>query len=168
MFIRGAIAAGGRAAAAFSLLLLLVLPAAAPAGAQPLQLRLGAPVNLVIGADGVLPGGGLAPAVNESTVLEWRPDRDISKIIVSTWAPGQSFSLTIEAFDVEGIGTPSSPIALVHGMMPQDLLRNLTRNPPINRSSASIRYTATAPQINGVPVQSGVDIHTVTFTLTEQ
>jgi hypothetical protein len=147
----------------------LVALAAAQADAQTLQLEVsGGPVVLTLDGARLGHGGGLLSAEHATSRLSWRPNWNPCKIVVSTHSPGQAFQLSVAVFDLEGIGTPLAPVALVDGMFPQDLVRDLQRDPPINTGRGTLRYVAEASVEQGNSISAGADVHVVTFTIVEQ
>lgn len=123
------------------------------------MLLIGGPVDLYI--DGSMIVGGQPVATDASTVLRWEGRRRPKKITVETSAPGQVYTLTAEVVGVTGRGMALPPVTLVDGMFPQDLVRDIKNK---QDGQGFVQYTATV-----VPGQgAGEDVHTVTFTLTDQ
>jgi hypothetical protein len=123
------------------------------------MVLLGGPIELHV--DGSTVVGGESVASDASTLLLWVGRRRPKKITVETSAPGQVYALRVEVVGALGRGTAQPPITLVDGMSPQDLVRDIR-----NRQSGLgfVRYTASV-----APGQeSGEDVHTVTFTMTDQ
>jgi hypothetical protein len=108
-------------------------------------------------------GGDLADDEDSNTMLIWMKPSYKSKVTVSTFAPDQKFVLTIEAKKVKN-GKSVGAIRLVDGMLDTDLIVDLKKD-RIGR--ATIRYRAESNIESGNSVDDGMDIHTVTFTLTE-
>lgn len=142
-----------------------LLLASAPVSAQGNYVNIGGG-SVELRVSSAIAGGEPIPAVSSSTVLSWSftaNNRD--KIIVSTSAPGQRFTLRVAALNVQGAGVAQPEVTLTHGMLPADLIREITRRRP---GSATLRYTAqpTAAQGNSGP--GAGDFHTVTYTVTSQ
>lgn len=104
------------------------------------------------------------PSSHKNTHLHWyKPNRQ-SKITVSTFCMGQLFTLQAEANNVKK-GVSVGAVLLRDGMAATDFIVNI---PPQENGHAKITYVASATLDQGNSVESGADVHTVTFTLTEQ
>lgn len=123
------------------------------------MVLLGGPVELYV--DGSTVVGGQSVASDTSTLLLWVGRRRPKKITVETNAPGQVYTLRVEVVGAIGRASAQPPVTLVDGMFPQDLVRDIR-----NRQSGVgfVRYTASVAPGQG----SGEDVHTVTFTMTDQ
>lgn len=101
------------------------------------------------------------PTVTDASAkLIWNRLRRPSKILVSTMAPGQQFGLSVEAERVKR-GVAVGKVQLVDGMPSVELIvdAGLKRN-----GQCVLKYTASATPQQGI----GQDVHTVTYTVTEQ
>ncbi len=101
---------------------------------------------------------------NNSTRLMWGKRKRRSKVTVSTFSPGQKFDLEIEARRTKN-GKSTGSIKLVDGMMDTDLIVNINKK---KSGSARIRYVAKAGIEQGNTETEFADVHTVTFTITDQ
>lgn len=153
----------------------------------------GGAVSLSIGSAPA--GQNPAPAEDASTRLRFQEREDaIYKIVVSTSAPNAQFDLYVQARNVRGGGITQAEVALVDGMAPADLIRDIDvcdgdapggpppgsgsppgrgpppdrgppgGGPPFCRGDATLRYRAVAEARDG----KGADTHQVRFTILAQ
>ena len=114
----------------------------------------------------LLAGLDLRPDEDASTRLLWLfGPRRVSKIVVSTVAPGQSFRLFTEPRSVLQ-GTAMPEMQLIDGAPSQDFIRNIPRRTFIG--AARVYFRAEAPAALGNSQLNGNDNHTVYFTWTAQ
>jgi hypothetical protein len=133
--------------------------------AQPPPVKIsGGNVAMTISSG--LPGGELAAVVNTSTTLNYRRENFLTKITVTTFCPGQDFTLKVVATNVTA-GTAAPEITLTHGMLAVDFITNIPRKPP-STGSCTLRYTASATFAQGNSAEVGNDVHTVTYTILAQ
>ena len=137
--------------------LALALTASAAPRAQYLAL-VGGPVELRLTAA----SDGTAMGSDATTWIEWEGFRRPKKITVETSAPGQAFALEVGVVGLQGGGDALPPVALVDGMGPRDLVRDIKNR---KHGSGYVQYTAIATVDGGY---GGTDDHLVTFTLTDQ
>lgn len=109
-------------------------------------------------------GESVATAENDSSVLSWGRTRSKSKVTVLTFSPGQRFSLSVEAKKPTN-GKSKGAIDLVDGMKATDLIYNIANKKP---GSAVLIYRAEAHIDYGSTETDPSDIHSVTYTLTDQ
>ncbi len=133
----------------------------AAAQKNSLQLVNYGPVTLNLSR--MMASGDLEAEDDSKTVLVWSRPMHNSKVTVSTFAPDQKFVLTVEAVKVKG-GRAVGAVRLVDGMLDTDLIVGLKRK---KHGRARIRYRAESAVEDGNSVDDGLDVHTVTFTLTE-
>jgi len=116
--------------------------------------------------DARLSGTGDVAAVDEddSTQLTWKGAKRRSKVTVSTFSPGQRFDLFVEATEARN-GVASGQIQLRDGMMPTDLIVNISRK---KKGTSRIRYLAQASIEQGHTSMDVSDIHHISFTMTDQ
>ena len=109
-------------------------------------------------------GSGPSSDSDDSTNLIWSNAKNKSKVTVSTFSPDQQFGLFVEAVDVDNARSGGT-IRLIDGMMDTDLIVNIK-----NKESGSARlvYTAEATIDQGSSDDGYSDVHTVTYTLTDQ
>lgn len=147
----------------FHILLLAATLATSPlvqrAEAQRLVLQGPAVVQLDISPDMT----GYGSDEDADTRLRWRQVRNPSKVTVSTFAPGQTVRLTVDPENVVR-GTPVGTVMLTDGMPDANLIVNITHR---GAGSADLRYTAQIDAEDGLP-PGGTEVHTVTYTITEQ
>lgn len=141
------------AAAAVLLLVLATAPHAQS------MLLLGGPVELYV--DGSTVVAGQSVATDASTMLQWEGRRRPKKITVETQAPGQVYTLRVAIVGLSGDGMPQPEVTLVDGMFAQDLVRDIKNK---KEGRGFVRYTASVAPGQAV----GEDVHTVTFTLTDE
>ncbi len=123
------------------------------------MLLIGGPVELVV--DGSTVVAGQSVATDASTMLQWEGRRRQKKITVETSAPGQVYALRVMVVGKTGDGTPQPEVTLVDGMFAQDLVRDIKNK---KEGQGFVRYTASVAPGQGI----GEDMHTVTFTLTDE
>ena len=146
-------------------MILLLLPIlGTSAHAQKSGLRLvGSPAIQL----NVVPSGlssSTAQDKDSSTRLLWGKRKRRSKVTVSTFSPGQKFDLEIRAMRIKN-GKAAPRIRLVDGMMDTDLIVNINKQ---KSGSARIQYVAKVSLEQGNTETEFADIHTVTFTITDQ
>lgn len=107
--------------------------------------------------------GNLVPDEDSNTRLVWTEPSYRSKVTVSTFAPDQKFILTAEATRVKN-GKSVGAVRLVDGMLDTDLIINIKKK---KSGWARISYRAESSIQDGNSMDDGMDVHTVTFTLTE-
>ncbi len=144
------------------LVTMVTLPREVTAQNGSLRIRNAPVVNLELRGAGL--DGEILPVSDERTRITWKDSRTDSKITVSTFAPGQRFSLTVEAIQVKN-GSSAGRITLEDGMMDKDLIRNIRKH---KKGGAKLRYRASARMDQGNSLDAGMDVHTITFTLTER
>lgn len=148
--------------AILGLLLFLLTPSCADA--QPSSLYLvGAPsvrLNARVGAIAT----ATAKDSDDTTSLVWNGQEHKSKVTVSTFSPGQKFDLYVEAIRCRN-GKSAGPIKLVDGMMAANLIVNIRQK---KKGSAIIRYSVEARLEQGNTDTDLTDVHTVTYTITDQ
>jgi len=105
-----------------------------------------------------------AESTDDSTTLFWGRPGTRSKVTVSTFSPGQRFDLFVEAEGVRN-GKSNGAVQLVDGMMDTDLIVNIKSR---KWGSARLRYTASASVEQGSTSTDFSDVHTVTYTITDQ
>lgn len=112
---------------------------------------------------------GMEPTIvtNTTASLQFQKQNRITKITVSTTAPGQNFNLTVVATAVGG-GTAAPAVSLVDGMLAMDFITGIPRRPPAGSFNATLLYTASATFAQGNSAELGNDVHTVTYTLVAQ
>lgn len=101
---------------------------------------------------------------DDSTLLIWGRRKQKSKVTVSTFSPGQRFELTIEAASTRN-GKSTGSIKLVDGMMDTDLIVNIQKK---KAGLARLRYVANVTLEQGNTETEFADVHTVTYTITDQ
>jgi len=129
-------------------------------GTSYAQLNLTGNGNTTINS--ALPGGQPNDAQNETSRLRIRRQAGvITKVTVATYCPGQKFSLRALATGNED-GVPAPEVILVHNAPAVNFLVNIPAGSAQFRTR--IRYTASATYNQG----TGIDPHTVTYTLVAQ
>lgn len=124
---------------------------------------------LTLRIDAAVPGGELLPVTDSSTELSWSGGGGgTSKITVETFCPGQSFALYVGAQVTSGQGIEEPEVALVDGMLPADLIRNIPRTGGSRQGTATLTYRAVATVADGSSSSVGDDLHTLTYTITAQ
>ncbi len=144
--------------------LLLVLPAPSGAQAQRSGLYLsGAPaIRLSARIGGI--ATSIARDSDDTTTLIWSGRKQSSKVTVSTFSPGQKFDLYVEATHSKN-GKSVGRVKLVDGMMETNLIVSIKRK---KMGSASLRYSVAASLEQGNTDTDLTDVHTVTYTITDQ
>jgi hypothetical protein len=138
-----------------------------PASAQVRRLSVeGGPLLLAIGTTGGFAGQELPPVVSTATGLSWQWVGQMAKITVTNSAPGQRYTLRLEATNITTSGTAQPEITLADGMFARDLIRNITHQGSGVPGSCVLRYTASATIAQGASPTP--DQHLITFTLIEQ
>lgn len=84
----------------------------------------------------------------------------LDKVTVGTVCPNQQYVLRVTAFNAIN-GTPLTTRTLQDGLPDKDLILNIVHRVD---GSAGLRYDASASAADGF----GMDVHTVTYTLTSQ
>jgi hypothetical protein len=123
------------------------------------MLLIGGPVDLYV--DGSTVVAGQSVATDASTMLQWEGRRRQKKITVETRAPGQVYTLRAVVVGLSGDGAAQPEVTLVDGMFAQDLVRDIKNK---KEGRGFVQYTASVAPGQGI----GEDIHTVTFTLTDE
>ncbi len=136
------------------LIALAVFGLHAVAAAQTLAIHGGLQIELLM--DPVY-----APtATDESARMNWTKVSTLSKVTVSTYAPGQQYNLLVEAVNPKR-ATSMGEVQLSDGAPAMDLVRDIQTR---GGGHADLRYTThvTASESHGQ------DVHTITYTLTVQ
>ncbi|MGB6647310.1 MAG: hypothetical protein WBG01_02095, partial [Bacteroidota bacterium] len=103
---------------------------------------------------------------NTSTIILWVNGTAARKISVATICPGQHFTLSVLATNTNG-GIPAPEVQLTDGMLGVDFITDI---PPRGAfiSWCTLGYTASATFEQGNSLELGDDLHTVTYTITDQ
>jgi hypothetical protein len=113
-----------------------------------------------------LPGQQPLPATSTSSMILWINGTQARKISVATICPGQKFSLSVLATGVTA-GVPAPEVQLADGMLGVDFITDIPPRGPF-LSWCRLGYTASATFEQGNSLELGDDIHTVTYTITDQ
>ncbi|NQV71836.1 hypothetical protein HQ496_01840 [bacterium] len=106
----------------------------------------------------------VATAEDESSIISWGRTSSKSKVTVTTFSPGQRFALFVEAKNATN-GKSKGRIGLVDGMKATDFIVNIANKRP---GSATLFYLAEVRIEEGSTETEPTDIHSVTYTLTDQ
>ena len=121
--------------------------------------------DLLLSIADALPGEQPLPVFSTDARLRYRSGTATRKVGVSTICPGQRFSLSVLAIDLT-VGIPAGEVPLTDGMLGRDFITDIAGRPPNGR--CTLRYTASATFEQGSSLELGDDIHTVTYTITDQ
>jgi hypothetical protein len=125
--------------------------------------------DLLLSITNGAPGQQLLPVLNTSTRLRFRRGIAQTKVSVSTVCPGQRFTLSVLATNLNA-GVAAPEVQLTDGMLAADFITDVPSRPP-NRPMTGqcvLRYTASATYEQGNSTELRDDIHTVTFTIMDQ
>ncbi len=112
-------------------------------------------------------GGEPTPVTDATIALRFKLQTSLTKITVRTTCPGQRFNLAVVASSVP-VGTPAPEVSLIDGMFDVDLIVSIPPKPPNANQTATLLYTASSTFAQGNSAELGNDVHTVTYTLTDQ
>jgi len=101
---------------------------------------------------------------DDTTILRWGGGHAKSKISVSTFCPGQKFTLFVKASNLSR-GTASGRRELRDGMSDVDLIYNISKG---KKGTASLVYETEVRLEAGSTETDFADIHSVTYTFTDQ
>jgi len=121
-----------------------------------LQTNIGS-INLSITGSSVIAGQDLMTVSDQSSTLLWGTNSSGKKVTVRTNLAAPKYSLKVAAINPTS-GTAASEVTL--STTSTDFLLNIGRS----SGSCAIRYTALALASQG----TGSDVHTITFTITNQ
>lgn len=103
---------------------------------------------------------------DETSQLQWTTEvlDPVKKITVQTNAANPAYALTVRATNVSAAdGTAAGEVTL--STTAADLITGIPAGVPLaDPGSCNLRYSATASAAGG----TGADIHTITFTITDQ
>lgn len=105
-----------------------------------------------------------ATASDDSSTLQWEGGDQWAKISVSTFCPGQRYTLTVEARSAVN-GDSEGAVNLVDGMRDTDLVVRVKKR---KHGSAQLVYATEVLFEQGSTESSQSDIHSVTYTISEQ
>lgn len=113
-----------------------------------------------------LPGQQPLPIGNTSTGMLFITGAATRKISVATICPGQHFTLSVLATN-PSIGIAAPEVQLTDGMLGLDFITEIPPGLPFLGFS-TLQYTASATFEQGNSLELGDDLHTVTYTITDQ
>ncbi len=147
---------------------IILLTVASPDAAAQGQLTVRGGDILLSITSGV-PGQQLPPILNTSTRLRFRRGTVQKKVSVSTICPGQRFTLSVLATNLNA-GVAAPEVQLTDGMLAVDFITDIPSRPPNQPrfGRCVLRYTASATFEQGNSTELGDDIHTVTYTIMDQ
>ena len=97
---------------------------------------------------------------NTSADLKWTTNEASKKITVATNLAAPNFSLTAQAVNISGSGTPGTAAgAVTLSTTAADLITGISTS----AASCDLQFVASATAAQG----TGSDVHTVTYTLTD-